>query len=355
MGSSGQPSSELSERQRRVLHALCREYVVSGRPVSSLALSRRHRIKWSSATIRSELAELERRGFLLQPHPAAGRYPTASGLAVYLEDMAGSPARPEHRRAIDLTLRAAGHASLMRSAARALAGLVGCVGIGFVGQSHVGVLERVQLVHLAGADALAVLEMHDGSQSVRRVRLATASSGDAVTRIGDRLRVLIEGRTLQAAREHLRGVMSEHEARVDALLGEAVRLGLTVCSTACLDPLSMQVVGQATLAGAPRVSDDLPQVLELLEDYHRLADVLCQLLPDDEEGRAQIHLDVALGSGRSEGHAGLSLVGCRLAVIGVGDEVPQTGAVAVLGPDSMDYEAVIPLVEYAARAIGTRA
>ena len=46
----------------------------------------------------------------------------------------------------------------------------------------------------------------------------------------------------------------------------------------------------------------------------------------------------------------MSLVGCRLPAIGAG----RTGAVALLGPDRMDYEAVIPLVEYAAHALASR-
>ena len=50
--------------------------------------------------------------------------------------------------------------------------------------------------------------------------------------------------------------------------------------------------------------------------------------------------------------AGLSMVGCRIQP--ADDDGHKTAAVALLGPDHMDYEAVIPLVEYAAQALAAR-
>jgi heat-inducible transcriptional repressor len=344
----------LDERQRRVLFALCREYVLTGRPVSSLSLARRHQLEWSSATIRAELAQLEQMGYLRQPHKAAGRFPTRLGLSSYLESVVvASEPRPEHRRAVDLTVAPGAAQASMRGAARVLSELAGCVGIGFLGTEHAGVLTKVELVGLGGAHALIVMEMHDQSRCVRRVELAAPPEGRALSRLEDHLRALLLGQTLDDARARLSELMAEHEARVDAWLGEAVRLGFLLCNSRYLDPLLMQVVGQATLAGARGLADDLPRVLELLEDYNRLADVLYQLIPSDD-GKVHVQLEVPLDGARTQ-RSGLTLVGCRVGVGGPPTTGPQTGAVAVLGPDSMDFEAVIPLVEYAAKALANRA
>jgi len=67
------------------------------------------------------------------------------------------------------------------------------------------------------------------------------------------------------------------------------------------------------------------------------------------EVRTGSDLAVAL-VGELEPAFGLSLVGCRVPPAGH----ERTGAVALLGPDRMDYEAAIPLVEYAARALASR-
>jgi heat-inducible transcriptional repressor len=346
----------LTTRQRRVLDVLCREYVLTGQPVSSLALARRHRLSWSSATIRSELAELERAGCLRQPHAASGRVPTAAGLQAWLEQLDGDgPVRLEHRRAVDVGVRGGDSAASVRGAARVLGELGGCVGIGFIGRSHAGVVAAVELAPLGDGHVLAVLDLADGERQVRRISCAAAGRPRELSRVREHLCALMLGRTLAEGRARLTEIVERHERALDVMVREAVRVGLEACGAAQLDPLVMQVVGQATLAGTIDARQDLAELLELLEDYQRLAELLCQLLPGDGD-RARVHVGVPLRAGSRPSHAGVSLVGCRLAVVDVGDaQRPATGVLALLGPQAMDYEALIPLVEYAARAFAKRA
>src|SRR5918998_4576478 len=72
-------TSPLSERTRRILAALIREYIETGEPVASGALTRRAGLGVSSATIRNVLPQLEEMGFVWQPHTSAGRVPTDLG------------------------------------------------------------------------------------------------------------------------------------------------------------------------------------------------------------------------------------------------------------------------------------
>ena len=96
-------------------------------------------------------------------------------------------------------------------------------------------------------------------------------------------------------------------------------------------------------------------------DSQRLAELLCQLLPEPgDEPRAVVQLGIGEGLGlplvrgtTSEAGSALTLVGGRLRWPGVPDGA-SAGALALLGSPRMDYEAVIPLVEYAARAMAAR-
>lgn len=65
----------LSERRERILAAVVERYIATGEPVGSKTLLDYLRIPVSSATIRNEMAELSRLGFLEQPHTSAGRIP----------------------------------------------------------------------------------------------------------------------------------------------------------------------------------------------------------------------------------------------------------------------------------------
>lgn len=74
-------------RKESILEAIVREYVGSGQPVGSLALVEKYQFPFSTATIRAEMAELERLGFLSHPHTSAGRIPTEKGYRYFVKMM----------------------------------------------------------------------------------------------------------------------------------------------------------------------------------------------------------------------------------------------------------------------------
>jgi heat-inducible transcriptional repressor len=383
--------TEPSDRQRRILIALCRQFVVGGRPVASGTLCRARGLEWSPATVRNELAVLEQLGLVHKPHAASGRVPTAEGWRVYVAELPRGAARPEHRRLVDVSLGDSADPRLgLRSTVRVLSEIAGCVAIGFVGESRPGVVRALELVPLAGSSedsgrVLVMLGLDDGVSSVRTIdcdRELLAREGE-LRRVQELLRELTVNRTLEQAREHLRSLLDAQEQRVDRMVSEALRIGLMLCMMS-LEPLWMQVAGHGSLpgwagasGGASETADAVAEILALLEDYQRLAEILCQLLPEPEaEPRASVRVDLSLeqlgAAALGQPMLGVSwpgqltLVGCRLrwpsralssaspASSATGMRGASMGAVALLGSPRMDYEAVIPLVQYAARAMAAR-
>src|SRR5262245_11616095 len=86
-----------SDRSKRVLAALVRQYIASGEPVASSLLVSTGGLGVSSATIRSILSQLEEEGFVHQPHTSAGRVPTDRGYRFYVDLLLEQ--RRSHRRA----------------------------------------------------------------------------------------------------------------------------------------------------------------------------------------------------------------------------------------------------------------
>src|SRR3982751_4457707 len=88
----------MTERQQKILSAVVEQYAEVASPVGSSLLSKAFNV--SSATIRSEMADLERLGFIHQPHTSAGRIPTDKGYRFYVNNIAeNSPETPAERRA----------------------------------------------------------------------------------------------------------------------------------------------------------------------------------------------------------------------------------------------------------------
>jgi heat-inducible transcriptional repressor len=83
----------LSERQQRILSLVVDSYLESGRPVSSKAIADRGDVEWGPSTVRAELAQLERTGYLNHPHTSAGRVPTDAGYRFYADSLLASGPR----------------------------------------------------------------------------------------------------------------------------------------------------------------------------------------------------------------------------------------------------------------------
>lgn len=77
----------LTARQTQILKSLVEEYIETAEPVGSETLDKKYNPGVSSATIRNEMAELIKKGFLRQPHTSAGRMPTSKALKFYIDQL----------------------------------------------------------------------------------------------------------------------------------------------------------------------------------------------------------------------------------------------------------------------------
>ena len=77
----------LDDRKKKVLQAIVEEYINTAEPVSSNALTKNHGLNCSSATIRNEMAELEKNGYLDKTHTSSGRVPSEKGYRYYVDEL----------------------------------------------------------------------------------------------------------------------------------------------------------------------------------------------------------------------------------------------------------------------------
>jgi heat-inducible transcriptional repressor len=80
-------NEELNARKKKILQAVIEEYIQTAEPVSSGSICENEEIKCSSATIRNEMADLEKEGFLEQPHTSSGRIPSEKGYRYYVNEL----------------------------------------------------------------------------------------------------------------------------------------------------------------------------------------------------------------------------------------------------------------------------
>jgi len=78
---------DLTPRQIEILKCIVKEYTDSAEAVGSETLEKKYDIGVSPATIRNEMADLVKLGYLSKPHTSAGRVPTSKALKFYINEL----------------------------------------------------------------------------------------------------------------------------------------------------------------------------------------------------------------------------------------------------------------------------
>jgi heat-inducible transcriptional repressor len=126
----------MTERQQKILNAIVEQYAEVASPVGSMLLAKLFHV--SSATIRAEMAELERLGYIMQPHTSAGRVPTDKGYRLYVNNLSeGEGTSLPERRAEKALAQRVQHAGaperMIRNAVDTLVELTHNLGMATIG------------------------------------------------------------------------------------------------------------------------------------------------------------------------------------------------------------------------------
>ena len=336
----------LSERSRRLLATLVREYIETGEPVSSQVLAHQSGLGVSSATVRNVLAQLEELGYVHQPHTSAGRVPTDRGYRAFVDLLLESrkPARPpvnvEHQLRqqagrspfIDDLLVSASHlvARAVRHVGFALADIDGAI------------LQRIEFVPLGGSRVLVVV-VSRGNQVTQKVIEAGEEVGsDDLAQAASYLNTEFSGLQLVDVREAVLARLQQERTLYDALLGRALRLAQQTLEELPAQP-AFHVEGAASLLegdadeGVSRAT--LRALIEMMEEKERMVRLLNQYI--DGPG-----LTIVIGAEHvSPDLRSFSLI-ASTAVDG-----NTTRTVGVIGPTRMHYSRAISLVDGTTQAV----
>ena len=139
----------ISERKKKILAAVVDEYVRTGEPVGSKAISKLDNIKVSSATIRNDMAALEQMGYLEQPHTSAGRVPTFKGYRLYIDELMDVPVLTDDEKLkLDSMLgdKDTPEELLVQNAAAALTEITHCAAVVTNSVPRFSVISKVEVI-----------------------------------------------------------------------------------------------------------------------------------------------------------------------------------------------------------------
>jgi heat-inducible transcriptional repressor len=332
----------METRKQAILRAVVHEFTTSAVPVGSQALQSRYFVNLSSATIRSELAELAEAGYLAQPHTSAGRIPTDSGYRYFVDflmDLEAVPDSVSNYISDELRKAPADVQGLVERVAMTAAAVTQNAAVASAPQGSQARVKHVDVVSLEPTEVLLILLLDGNLLRQQVLHVSQAATQADLTPLAGRLNEALAGHLSEDVRHH-------YDAAALGLEKEVV--GSIVAALDQYEKGAENLVvhdGVRNLVRQPEFAESgrLQQVLEVLEETRYLTVLLRELIGDSD-------LQIVIGSE----NASSNLQGCAVVLTNYGPSRRLKGVLGVIGPTRMAYSQTVARLRAVAHAASDR-
>lgn len=334
----------LTERESEVLRALVHEYITSGKPVGSRTFVQKYSFSISPATMRNIMSDLETMGFLYQPHTSAGRTPTDKGYRFYVDYLLEKynhnyGAEVEVRE--DIIGRELQLEKIFFSITRMLSYVSKYAGVMLTPKLDFTVVKRIELVPLDNNEVLLILVTRTGMVINRKVLLSVGVTQDDLYDFSKYLTAELSGYSLYDIRDN---VFSELRAVKLQGLNKELALDIAQLALNAETESDIHIDGIENLLKIPEMveKERLDSLLHIIEEKNALRHILENNMNNDG-------VKTLIGNEIEEAH----VVGCSMVTSSYKIGNTRVGVLGVFGPTRMDYDKVVPLVDYTGKAVST--
>lgn len=327
----------VDDRKLKILAAVVDEYVRTGEPVGSKAISQLDNIKVSAATIRNDMAALEQMGYLEQPHTSAGRVPTFAGYRLYIDELMTLPDLTDAEKLrLDEMLgdKDTPEELLVQNAAAALTEITQCAAVVTNSAPRFSVISKVEVIPTGKRLYVILLITSNGSIKNKACRLEFDLNNEQLDFFTHYIQENLSGVSVEELSEEM---FDKMVAAVSAYMVSLSPLVRGICELS--EDLRQQ---ELTLSGGEKLLScdelDKMEVVRFIE--HK--DDLSQLLEGAFSG-----IQVKFGSESDSFAIGNS----SLIVSKYRKDGKEAGSLGVIGPMRVNYKKIIPYVDYLTQKI----
>lgn len=335
---------ELDDRSKDVLRAVVKEFIASGEPVGSQQLTRRGDFEVSSATMRNVLSELETLGFLEKPHTSAGRVPTDQGYRFFVDSLLQlkSPSAADQQLIENGLSGLTGMEDRLQEAGKMLHQISRHAGVVLIPRPSSNMLSRLEFVRLSADRALAILVGQGGQVQNKLVMLDSPVTADELQQAANYLNELLRAvSSIEDLRSRILAELDNQRMQYDEVAARALKLGAAATDVSSSERVVIE--GTGSFLETPEFADDVRRMKALfkaLDEKHKLLTLL---------DRVQRAREMQIFIGAESEFSSQGDVTVIASPYGTDEQV--LGTVGVIGPTRLDYQRVIPLVNFTARVL----
>ncbi len=336
----------MDERSKKILWAVIESYIASNGPVGSRTLMKKYPFGLSSATIRNTMADLDELGFVAQPHTSAGRIPTERGYRFYVDALLQERSFHINKSLLyqlvdKLRLIEKDINKLLKEASKTLSAFSHYLGVVTAPNEDEMILEHIEFIPHKKNKILCVLISEEGIVKNKVITLEEDTFNQSqLHKITRYLNNIFKGLTLSEIRIKIVSRISQEKVICDKLIDNA----LILCKKV-LEWENENIFYMGQISGACNLPDfaTMQQIKELfkaIEEKHFMVKLL-----DKIAGSEGVQVFIGSENIISE-MKGLSLV-----VSTYKDGTRTLGTIGIIGPTSMNYDKVIPIVNHTATTL----
>ena len=338
-------AERLTEREGKILYAVINEYIHTATPIGSQTIADTYDVGLSPASVRNIMALLEEKGYLMQPHTSAGRVPTERGFRFYVDTYLKKRnlnRREKERIRSSYNLERLDVEEVVKETSRVLSLFSHYLGVVLAPKLTHTSIKRFELISVKKNYILVILISSSGIIYKQLVKVEEEFGQEDLDRMANFLNSFASGLTLREVKKRVVEEMRKEKNLVDRLLMKALEIGKATITDA-EKAKDVYIEGRSNILSQPEFRDlqKMEALLKAVEEKGAILKILDQCLKSKG-------LQIFIGSE----NPGEEIRTCTIiaAPYGTGEEV--LGTLGVIGPIRMDYERIIPLVEYTAALVG---
>jgi len=333
---------ELSGREQMVLQYIIQNFIVSANPIASKTLVNRHGLNVSPATIRSDMNNLELKGYLDHPHTSAGRVPTDLGYRFYVNSLmkAASLTVGEQQIINSLSdkINSGNIDEAVFAGARLLAKLSNLLAVNIAPKLADGVFRKIELLDISSNRLLVILTIESGLVRTIHVEVENEIDRNQLDRISLFLNERLSGKILREIKTHISEMLADfHEVDTSPLIRVFIDRADAIFDHPELRRFHFG--GVEYMALQPEFSDlsQYKSIIEIVENE----DLIVHLF-ESKEFNTESEKRVNIRIGSENNLPQMEQCSVVSANYKIGNVV---GTVGLVGPKRMDYARMVSLVE----------
>jgi len=332
-----------TDQDMKVLRKIVENYLKIGRPISSGYIKEKENISVSSATIRSIMVKLEQKGYLSQPHVAAGRMPTDAGLRYYVNFLLKETFESKYEINIPseiLNIEKVDFDTLLDKTSKLLSDCSD--NMGFVISPQITKLEfkHLRLLRLGEDKTLLILITSSNIVLNEIVMTSVPLTQEELDKFSKYINLNFRGKTLSYIRDYLVNEVPKYRIKFEDTIH---KLSLFL-ETYFNDQITSHIYLQGTSKFLEKAElFDMERLISLFrnfEEKNKLARLLSDFISLDR-------VKVVIGSELQLP----DISECSLVMSHYGTENQILGSLGIIGPKRLDYKEIIPLVDLVAKKL----